>query len=73
MMVILTGKHSGDKDVQISGMIHRVFLFDQLTFTDRYGGLEGRSPSSGAGKSIGNVEAKELICMIRGHELTGGM
>ena len=43
MMVILTGKHSGDKDLQISGMIHRVFLFDQLTFTDRYGGLEGRS------------------------------
>ena len=28
----------------------------------------------GEGKnSIGNVEAKELICMIHGHELQGGM
>ena len=25
----------------------------------------------GEGKNIGNVEAKELICMIHGHELLG--
>ena len=36
--------------------------------------INGRYKIDGEVKnSIGNVEAKELICMTHGHELVGGM
>ena len=36
--------------------------------------MVGRKYRQGEGKNnIGNVEAKEFICMTHGHELQGGM
>ena len=35
--------------------------------------MVGRKQTGGGKNSIGNVEAKELICMTHGHELQGGM
>ena len=41
----------------------------------RISSINGRQKiDTGGGKnSVGNVEAKELICMTHGHELQGGM
>ena len=40
----------------------------------RISSINGRQKIDGEGKnSIGNIEAKELICMIHGHELRVGV